>query len=222
MSNTIVTADILQKKLIKLLDKRLVSKAFTNREYEGQLKQQGDTVRVETFPDVARGTGGTAGATITGADFAVTSETLVVGQVAQINRHIQKYEKVRSNFDLMNKLADRMSYGLADIYDQHILTTMKDDCLAGNQLFEGAPVALDKDNIFEYIQELGITLSNNNVQKSQRFIVASPAICSLVVQSDVFDATDKGLKARIEGYVGRYGGFDFYESNNTPANYILA
>ena len=78
MANTIITKPILQREITRFLDKNRVMTAWANRKYEGDLKNQGDTVTVQEFPNLAGQHGGTAGADITNQDWAITSEDIVV------------------------------------------------------------------------------------------------------------------------------------------------
>jgi len=216
MANTIVVADLLQSKILDTLDKTLVAKRFANTEFEWQLKTQGTTVRVPIFPDVDWVTGWTAGATIAQTDFTVTSDTLTVAQVAQVNKHIQDFEEVRSNISLRGQLADRMAYGLADTFDIHILAIA--DSGAGNVLTDGIT---GKTDVYEAIENMGVALDDDNVSSNDRVLFVTPKVASYIRQAGIFDGVDEGLKVRVTGYIGQVWGFAVVKTNNLPAGKII-
>ena len=119
--NTIIMVDLLMKETIRLLDEKLVVTPRANRQYEGAIKQVGDTVRVQTFPNVTYSSGTTAGADITESSFTVSSETLQADQLAQLNIPVADLTQITSNLDLMSKLADRISFAMAKVCEQFII-----------------------------------------------------------------------------------------------------
>lgn len=121
-NNTIIVKDFLVKETIDLLDRKVVIAPRANRQFEGQLKQQGDTVTVQTFPRIALTTGGTAGDDIIGTNFTITAENLQVSQVGQALVAIKDWEELRSNLDLQSEVAKQLAYSLAKLYDEHICT----------------------------------------------------------------------------------------------------
>lgn len=217
MANTIVVANLLQSQMLDKLDQNLVAKAYCNTQFEGELKKQGTTVQVPIFPDIAWTTGGTAGGTITGADFAVTSDTLTVAQVAQVNRHVQNFEEVRSNFNLMSQLTDRMVQGLAEVYDDHIFAVA--NAGAGTALTSGITGASD---VVAGIEAMAVAMDNANVDRSDRVLFVSPTVASYIRQAGIYDATETGLAVRTKGYIGMVAGFAVIMTTNLPANRIIA
>lgn len=216
MTNTIVVADLLQNKLLDKLDKELVAKRFANTEYEWQLKSQGTTVRVPIFPDVSWTLWGTAWGTIAQSNFTVTSDTLTVSQVAQINVPIQDVEEVRSNISLREQLTDRMAYALADQYDTHILSVA--DSGAGNALTDGITGASD---VYVAIENMAVALDEDNVSRGDRILFVSPKVASYIRQAGIFDGTESGLAVRTKGYVGMVAWFAIVQTVNLPANKIV-
>ena len=85
MANTIVFNDILTKAVEKNLYKEFVFAPYCNRNYEGELRQQGETVKVPRFSKLTGTvTDGNvlanAGEDITLQDWAFTTDDLTVNQ----------------------------------------------------------------------------------------------------------------------------------------------
>lgn len=51
-ANTIIKENLLVKETIRLLDKKFVILPWANTEFEDEIKQQGDSVSVQTFPRI--------------------------------------------------------------------------------------------------------------------------------------------------------------------------
>ena len=214
MANTIVVSDLLQKETIRHLDKRLIVNRWANRKYEGALKQQGDTVRVQTFPDIEINVGGTAGDDITESDFAITSETLTIDKVAQVNVKLPDIQNVQSNLDLPMEVAKRVAYSKADLFDKYT-TSFINDANSSNKLNLGSPATLTKTNIIEQIEDIKVALLNQNAFDNAGLFV-NPETASLIRQSDLYSGFDKGLQYRSGIEVMRVAGFTVFETNNIP------
>ncbi len=213
MANTIIVANLLQKETIRLLDKKVVIAPIANGAYTGQLKKQGDTVEVETFPNVKFDHGTTAGDDIAVQDWAITSETLVVNEVLQGGWKIKDIEQVQSNLQLQSQIADRIAVRKAQTYDQFVADlAAKNPNTALNDL---APSTLSKTTVLDQIELMRATLSGNNAFDQAELFV-NPTIASLIRLSDLYVGIDAGFKMREAGGVGMFAGFKVYETNNLP------
>ena len=104
MTNTIIVANLLQREVIKNLDKKSVIFPCANPAYTGELKEKGTTVEVETLPSFNMDMGQTAGDDITAVDWAITYETLVINEVFNKNLKIKDLEAIQSNLNLRSQL----------------------------------------------------------------------------------------------------------------------
>jgi hypothetical protein len=224
MANTIILKDLLQKETIMKLEQKLVIAPMANNKYEGELKQQGDTVTVQTFPFVNLTYGGTAGDAITATDWAITSENLQVTEVFQGAWIVKDIEKIRSNLELISKLAESIAYAMALTYDRYVASLAVTGALTANQIVPGAPVALnntagDANNVMTRIGEIGVKLRKQNAFKDPVLFV-NPAISDKIVDSNLYTAFDAGFPHREQGAVGMVKGFKVYQTNDLPYRYL--
>lgn len=216
MTNTIIIKDLLMKDTIKLLEKELVQTQFCNRAYTGELKKQGDTVTVQTFPNVTITTGATAGADISSQNFIITGEDLTVDQVATANVEIPDVDVLRSNLDLRSEVAQKLAYQLANVYDTFVMYL----AMATTNIVP--TVALTKTNIYAYLELLAVKLDDNLVPSENRALFVLPAAASLIRQAPERDGYREGADMRIKGYVGDWAGFKIYKTTNLPAKHMYA
>lgn len=221
MANTIISPTLFAKEVIRNRDIKNVFYAYSNSDYTGELKKQWDTVTVQTLPTLSFATGWTAGTAISATDFTITSENLVINQVAQLRVTLKDIEMVQSNLDLETRVASRFAEAEARLFDttirDQILVTQVADIPAGNKIDSGAPATITKDNIFEKIEGLKVALAEQNVTENLVLFVA-PALASLLRQSGLLDASDLGLVTRTKGYMGMISGVMVVESNALTAS----
>lgn len=69
-------------------------------------------------------------------------------------------------------------------------------------------------NLLNGIRLAGAELSKANVPMTGRFLVVSPDVASqILAELPTISKGDNALAMAIQGYVGKYAGFDIYESN---------
>lgn len=223
MSNTIVKKDLLAKEIIRYLDKKSVISSFANTEYESKsdILKQGDTVSVQSFPSVEFLRGRTAGADITESNFAITSEDLVIDQVAQVNIPVLEIEKIQSNLPLESKIADRIAYAKKQLFDRFVAGFVL-DANANNRIAEGAPATLSKTTVVAGVEAMREKLDNNDVDSENSGLFVNPAVASLVRQSDLYTGFDKGLGYRTGMFSPDIADFKGFKTNNCPRKQKLS
>lgn len=224
-NNNPIVVEQLSKELIRNLDKYHIVLNWVNRKYEWEIKSMHDTVRVQTMPNINYGSWTTAGNSIAETNFTIANETLVINQLAQVNVPIADQTQLLSNFDQISKVWDRLAESLADTHEKFVINLALAWALAWNKLYAGAWVALTKDNIYQYMDEMRVKLSQNNVYwKVAAFV--KPTIASLIRLSPVFDWFREGMSFRNEkerqAFVGFFAWMEVYETNNIQTNQILS
>lgn len=221
MANTVIEPTLFSKEVIRNRDIKNVFYKHTNSDYEGELRQAGDTVTVQTLPTLSFASG-TAGAAITPTDFTITSENLVIDQVEQLSVRITAKEKVQSNLELTMAVAGRFAEAEARLFDEavrdQILVTQVADIPAANKLDSGAPITLTPALSYTTILNLSEALDNQNVDEEGRVACVSPNFANNLMQSGFLDATDAGLDVRLKGYVGMVNGVQIVKTNALSAS----
>jgi len=206
-------------RLMDALEKAHVATNLVNRDYEGQITAQGDRVIINSIGDITVRSY-TKNTDIADADDLTTiDQSLIIDQAKYFNFQVDDIDKVQTAGDLVDKAMSKASYKLADVSDQYILGLMVSGVDSGNKL---AGTALTANNIYEKIIALRTKLDKANVPTASRFIVLPPEAYALLLQDSRFVA---GGGAQAEdavrnGYVGKVGGFDVYESNNCPVTAV--
>lgn len=201
---------IWSRQLLISLKKNLVANSLVNRNWEGEIRNQGDTVKITTPSAVSTRT--YTGADITFDEVASTQQDLKITQSEYFAFQLDDVDKTQANVNLMQPYADEASFALANVADQFILGhyTSADP---RNVITE----TLSEENIYKIITRAKKNLSKRNAPPTGRWIVLDPYEISLLENSSQFTAaSDLGDEVKRTGFAGLIAGMEVFESNNLP------
>ncbi|HLR86230.1 MAG TPA: hypothetical protein VK059_14845 [Nocardioidaceae bacterium] len=204
-------------RLLVSLRKAQVAAALVNRDYEGEIRRQGDTVHITSINDVTIGNY-TAHNDITVEDIDDDTRTLIIDQAKYFAVEIDDIEKAQqvAGGNALAQAVDNASYQLKDIVDTYLLAAMADG--ATNEL--GAVNVSGDGAAYGALVDLAVSLDEANVPDSGRFVVVSPEFHGLLLKDDRFISAgdDPAAATRANGRVGQAAGLQVHKSNNLPDN----
>ncbi|WP_207948932.1 hypothetical protein [Erysipelothrix anatis] len=198
-------------RLLAHLDKRMVFKNFFNTDYEGEISDYGDTVKINQIGDIT--IKGYTGADIDDAeDVTGVQQTLTIDQGNYFNFRVKDVLAAQSNVTLLDKAMARSAYALADVIDQDLAKIGIEG--AGIKLGEVAnPVVITVANAYDKLVDLGVLFDENNVSKADRKIALPAWYIGMISKDPRFTKDYKILEnGLIEG--ATVGSFTIYMSNN--------
>jgi N4-gp56 family major capsid protein len=203
--------------LLVALEKSLVYGAagVVNRNYEGEISQFGDTVRITSLADPTIGTY-TAHTDITIEDVDDSAQTLLINQSRYFAFEVDDIEKRQARGDVMPEQARKAAYKLRDTADQYVAGVMAAGVDAGNIIAEQTLAAAA--DAYDLLVDLGVVLDEDDVPTEGRFVVVTPKFHGLLLKDDRFIAAgdSAGAGVRANGMVGEAAGFSVRKSNNAP------
>lgn len=203
---------IWSRELLYSLKSNLVARQIANTNYQGEIANFGDTVKIQS-PDAIT-VGDYTGADISFQGLTSATQSLAIDRAKYFAFLVDDVDQAQANVNLMQSYMVEASYALADELDTHLfgLYTGAD---ASNVI---AKETLTASNIYDKISEAKELLSLNDVPQLGRWIVLSPKEIRLLENSSEFTAaSDLGDVVKQTGIVGRIAGFQVYESNNLTA-----
>lgn len=217
MATTTFIPELWSARLLYALDKAHVATNLVNREYQGIIANQGDTVHINSIGAITV-KDYTKNADIADPDALTTTEqTLVIDQCKYFNFQVDDVDNVQAAGDLIDTAMGRAAYSLADVADAYLLKTIAAGAASGNTVGAASgPIALTAANVYENIVKLRTKLDKANVPNTGRTIVVPPEVYALLLMDDRFAKSDAaaGQSALLNGEVGRVAGFTVYMSNN--------
>ena len=206
--------------LLKRLEASHVATNLVNRDYEGEIKNAGDTVHINTFSPVTIKEYN-KNSDIAAADRLTTTEqTLKIDQEKYFNFGIDDVDKAQALGGLMERAMRSAAYGLADVADKFLFKTMAAEAETTIGVSTSSPVKLTAANIYEEIVKVGVALDKKDVPSEGRWIVLPPEAKGLLLLEDRFVSTG-GVKAEEvirKGYIGEVAGFEVFISNNLSSD----
>jgi hypothetical protein len=205
------------------LERAHVFVADTNRQYEGDVKQKGDSVRILGVgkPTITTQTGKKI--TLNGAeDVADQSITLNINQVAYFNYKVDDIDKRQAVGGLMEALSKETSEGLADVMDKFVanMSLAKEAVV-----FNSTATTISKDNILTTIDDMLVKLLENDVKRSSKITLTLPPKMAMILKQAYVDLDTDNSKKLENGVIGKYNGILIKESNNcatdTSGNYMV-
>lgn len=215
MAVTSFIPELWNARLLYALEKNHVATNLVNRNYEGEIKNAGDTVHINTLGAVSVRTYA-QGTDLSYDALSTTDQTLEIDQQKYFAFSLDDVDKAQAAGDIMDAAMGRAAYSLADVSDAFLLGKIAAGGSSSNYVgSSGSPVALTTSNIYSSIVALRTALDKQNVPTQGRTLVVPPEAYALLLQDARFTSV-QGIADGVitNGLVGRVAGFDIYMSNN--------
>lgn len=208
ISNFIST--VWSESLLTALDKKYIGVSNCNREYEGDIRNRGDRVKIcgvgpVTVFNYTKNTDFASGA----ETLSDSEKTLLIDQAKAFNFQIDDVDRAQSNPKLMNEAMRTAASALAGAADAYVYSLYGD---AGSTVENSAATA---SNILDTIIDARTKLLENNVNDPGDIVIeVSPAVASLIFKGKLAYVGDEILDS---GCIGSVAGCRVYVSNNIVA-----
>ena len=206
---------IWSQKLNQMLEKNCVMMQCVNRNWEGEIKNQGDTVKIITPADVTVSTLTTDN--IEYDALTPVAQDLVIDQKKFFAFKIDDIAQAQTNSDIMAAHLTNAKKAIEEVQDAYLLGLHTDVTEANTVGSEASPITLDKSTIYEYFVKLSLALKNSDAVYAgvKPWVVINPNVEAYLLQSPEFISAYKvGDETLREGSIGRIAGMDVLVSTN--------
>lgn len=199
--------------ILEALRAKLVFPSLCNRDYEGDIREAGDTVHITGYNDVTVHKY-TRGQAIT-VDDATDKEAAVlkIDQSDYFAFKVNDLDKTQAKADLTGKFTNSAAYNMMKNVENYISNLM-DAAVStpAKTVAVGTPA-----DAYLAVVEAGRKLDVQNVPDEGRWLVVSPDFYALLLQDSRFiEGTEAGHNTLLNGVVGQVRGFTVVKSNNVP------
>lgn len=217
MAVTTFIPTVWSARLLAHLDTAHIYANLLNRDYEGEIKGYGSTVKINqvgeiTVKDYTRNSDMDAPEELSTAD-----QTLIIDQAKYFNFQVDDVDKAQVRASLMDTAMQRAAYALSDVSDKYAADLLAKG--ATNKIGTTAsPIGLTASNAYEQLVAIKNMLDKKNVPTAGRWVVVPPEFEGLMLLDQRFVGTG-GVKAEatlVNGAVAQAAGFTIYKSNNVP------
>ena len=208
-------------RLLVALEESLVygQSKVVNRDYEGDIREAGNTVKIASISDVAIGDYLKNNDIDDPAVLTDTELTLTIDQAKYFNFYVDRIDRAQQNVNVLDHAMRRSAWKLRDAADSFIATAMETAVSGPNTIgTTGTPRVPTKDDAYEYLVDLGTMLDESNTPIEGRFVIVPAWFHGLLLKDDRFvnAGTMRSDRRLANGAVGEAAGFDILKSNNVP------
>lgn len=198
--------------------------AVCNRDYEGEISQAGDTVKISTLGPV------TVAPYVKNANISEAQELTDAGQLLEINQQnyfnfqLDDIDQAQTRPKLIDLAMRNSAWALSDVADQYLAGIMWAAVPAANTqgaVGTGLDIGFGTGEKAPYtvLLKAAADLDEANVPRLGRWAIVPPWFHAYLLMDQRFVGSGAAeADARgVNGFVGRVAGFDIYMSNNVPA-----
>ena len=199
---------IWSRELLYSLKKNLIGLNLVNRNYQGEITNEGDKVKITTPASI--NVDDYDGNDITFQAITSSQQELDIDQAKYFAFLVDDVDQAQANVPLMQAYMQEASFSLGKTADDFIFSAYSDA--------DAANVIEDADfstGAFELLTEAGARLSEANVPEQGRYVVLSPREFKELSNDAAFQrASDLGDQTSRFGFQGMAAGFMVWMSNN--------
>jgi len=178
-----------------------------NRSWEGEIKQKGDTVKINSiadFDDAAYS------GTVTYSDIDDASLMMLISEDRYVAKNLGDIDKVQSTPDLMGAISRAMAQAFLRTQEAYIGGFYTEAGITSGST--GTPTDITSANVISTIGGLAADMDENDVPDDGRVAVVPPWLAQKMVLAGVIRDTDNS-EVLSAGYIGQFQGFQVYKSN---------
>lgn len=137
-------------------------------------------------------------------------QTLLIDKAKYFSVKVDDVDAAQAHGELLSKLGTNGGYQLANAFDTEIA-----------KLYAKSTVKVEAtaDTIINDIFKLGALMTSKNVPMAGRWLVVDPMThAAILSKMPTISTGENTFNVAREAYVGRFGGFDIFVSNNIQAD----
>jgi hypothetical protein len=225
--------------LLLRLKKEHVYANCVNRDYEGEIKAFGDTIRINQVGPITLGSYTKNTVNLTPETVQGAGESLTIDQAKYFYFAIDDVDKAQIKGNVMETAMDEAAYQLRDATDSFLATTLAGSIDTNNVINSSsvsAPISVGPStgdvNMFELLIDMNVALNKANVPSGGRWVVLDPTGMGNLLKDPRFtsfatagslEVIKQGSSAgplggNIAGALKTLIGMDVYVSNNVPVS----
>lgn len=206
---------------------------FANFKFEGVLKRAWDTVTVPISPkitltDVSSSNSGDIKATsiadITASDRTMSYSQLAVNKLHQYREKFSDLEEIQTAYSIKGERMADLVEGMETAVEGSIITMIDAFFTATSSTLNNVITAstFNVNNCANIIMKLRTKMSKKELPMKWRILVVSPEVSGVLAQAKILAGTESGVDGIVEGWIGKFAGFDIYESNLITGTKVYA
>jgi len=207
-------------RVLMQLEKAHVFGAVCNRDWEGEISESGDTVRINMMGDINVSDYTPDSTTVTVQKIDDAAKFLKVDQKKYFAFSIDDVIAAQTKPKIMTAAMDKAAYKLRDSSDTYVASLYGQAGIVYGLGTSATPIDITSVNVVDYIGMVGQKMDEANIPPENRWGVMAPWMFHKLTLADITLNTDNsGIIS--SGFQGSFLGFTLYKSNNTSVGTAL-
>lgn len=159
-------------------------------------------------------------------DISDTDETLSIDKEKEVSFYVREIDEIQHNYKVRNEYADDAAVRLGNKIDGDVLVryqdadhSVDDGDLGGT---DGNGFTISTNNVLQTFLKAGEKLDDGKNGAANRFAVISPQVKSVLYEYIAGKDTDLADEVGQNGRLGRWNGFEIFQSNNLGTSIVLS
>lgn len=222
-----------KKTLVEYYRKAIIPQ-ITNTDYEGEIKDHGDTVKIRTIPEIAI-SNYEKGQKMSYEDLSSPSVDLVIDKAISYGFRVDAVDEKQFDLLMAPKFISQAAYYQEQAVDKEVFDNAYSSAATGNYGATAgvkslsfnlgastAPVGITKANILDFLVDLESVLDEQDVpdDDESRYLVLPVWMCGMINKSDLKNASFSGKSESTlttkNRYLGDIASFKLYKTNLVP------
>lgn len=207
-------------KILQEMDKAHILVPLCNREYEGEIRGFGDTVKINAVGDITVNNYAPNVTEITPEQLTAPQSVLEIDQAKYFAFYIDDVDDAQTKPKVMGEAMRKAAYALSDTADQLIAGFHSQASVT----IAATGLTTDGGNMLQALSNTARALDENNVPSQGRWMVVPPWFHQYMIRAEILQ-TDGSITADASyrnSYIGKSFGFDVYMSNNLSTGVATA
>lgn len=221
------------KKLVMALHPRLFMNFITNTDYEGEIKDSGDVVKIRQTPEIAVRNYTPRGELTVDEITAPDVIDLLIDKGKYFAFNADDVEKHQADVDYVNKAMEEAALRIKEEMEKDFIKGVETGAAEENMGVTAgklsasynigsasSALAITKDNALDFIIDCGSVLDEQNVPDEDRYMVIPALVANRIKKSDikqVYVTGDEKSSLRT-GNIGKIDRFNIFVSNQFVGN----
>lgn len=217
MATNVFKPELWSKLLLRDIMNYGVMLDCVNRNYEGEIKNQGDTVHIQKIGDITINTHDESQAMVH-QNLSGTTQVLKIDQAKDFMFLVSDIDKVQANVEFMTKYTNKAKKNIVNVKDAYLHALGV--AAATNDM---GTVAITAENVYGTLVDMFAKLARANAIDANGkgedgkapYLVVSPEVLAVIKKSpEAAHATVLGDKTIRQGAIMNFAGFDIKQSTN--------
>ena len=210
--------------ILKQYEANLVFRDLVNRDYEGDIASQGDTVKINSIGPIAVSSYTKNSTTLSYELLQDSSQVLVIDQAKYFAFKVDDVDRVQANVDLRSAATYEAGLAIAQDINTNLAGRYVDAATANKLGSDGSPKTLGytsgNDDPYKTFVNMGVILDDANVSAEGRWAVIPPWLDGMLRKSSAFVSNPAGVTgaSMVNGLIGTIAGFSVYKTTQLTKN----